>query len=177
MKSVVHRSALILAVICISTVQVGASGEASPGGARQALDSADILTKALNSGDPSDATDAVQKAVRLIPTLEAMASVLDASALNIAAIRADFEKEAAKTGDAATTAFYESEVKTMKGREADLSDLRSKLSRAVAQLREKVDKAKANPKVQALLKDDEVLQRATDALEKLKGIKLPKLDP
>jgi hypothetical protein len=97
--------------------------------------------------------------------------------VKVAAIRAEFEKEALKTGDAAATAFYEAEVKTMKGREADFSELRGKLSRAVAHLREKVDKAKANPTVQALLKDDELLQRAKDVLEKLKSFKPPQIDP
>jgi hypothetical protein len=88
----------------------------------------------------------------------------------------DFEKKASGSSSATVSAFYQSELKTMKGREEDLSDLRRKVEGMVAQIKAKVEKAKANPEVQALLKDDELLRKSKEALEKLKNLKLPSVE-
>lgn len=167
----------IVFLVSACCARVSEAGEPSPGEARQALGRAEALAKALGSDDPADARNAIQEAVRLLPTMESMASVMDYAALNVALIRAEFERKASSSKSAVATAFYEAELKIMRGREADFSDLRSKLSGAVAQLKDRVEKAKANPDVQALLNDDELLQRAKDALEKLKSFKLPSVDP
>jgi hypothetical protein len=154
-----------------------AGDEASPGGARQALNRAGELAKVLGSDDPVDAKNAIKEAVRMLSSMEAMSALLNSAVEKIAAIRAEFEKKAARGTSTAAIAFYEAELKMMKGREADLSDLRGKLTGAVAQLKEKIDKAKADPDVQALLKDDELLRWAKETSEKLKGYKLPSVDP
>ncbi len=171
-----RRLSFLLISLAALTLSLQAE-EASPGGARQVLSRSEFLAKSLGSEDPVDARNAIKEAVRMVPSMEAMASLLNSTVEKIAAMRAEFEKKANRGTSASATAFYEAELKIMRGREADLSDLRGKLTGAVAQLKEKIEKAKANPDVQALLKDDELLQWAKDALEKLKGYKLPSLDP
>jgi hypothetical protein len=176
-RPMVRLCAHVLPVLCLSSGPLGFADEASPGGARQALGKAEILAKALSSGDPLDAKDAVNEATRMVPLMESMASLLKGSEEKIASIRLDFEKKASGSSSATVSAFYQSELKTMKGREEDLSDLRRKVEGMVAQIKAKVEKAKANPEVQALLKDDELLRKSKEALEKLKNLKLPSLEP
>jgi hypothetical protein len=171
------RNFFILALYLTPFALSWAADEASPGGARQALNRADALAKTLGSDDPVDVRNAMKEAVQIVPAMERIASLLSSAAERIVAIRMEFEKKAVQGKSAAATAFYEAELKIMKGREADLSELHTKLTSSVAQLKEKIEKAKSNPEVQALLRDDELLQRAKDALEKLKSLKLPSLDP
>lgn len=177
MKGPLHNVGILLGAGALGFGTLHAAEEASPGGARQAVSRAETLAKALGSADPQDARDAVYEASRLVPTMEAMVALLKTAADKIALIRADFEKKASAGAGATATSFYEAELKTMKGREGDLSDLRAKLEGSVSQLKAKVEKAKANPEVQALLKDDELLRRTKEALEKLKSIKVPSVDP
>jgi len=156
---------------------VQGADEPSPGGARQALGRAEILFKSLGSDDPSDAKNAVQESAQLIPAMEAMSAVLTGAAGKIASLRSEFEKKASAGTSAAAAAFYEAELKIMRAREADLNDLRKKIDSIASQLKAKIEKAKDDPDVQALLKDDELLQRTKNALEKLKSFKFPSTNP
>lgn len=167
----------IALLLCLAFGSLGVAEEASPGGARQVLGRAEILSKALGAADPLDARDAINEAIRVVPVMESMALLLKGSEEKIASVRVEFEKKASGGSKASVNAFYQSELKIMKGREEDLSDLRRKVEGMVGQIKEKVEKAKANPEVQALMKDDELLRKAKEALEKLKNLKLPSLDP
>ena len=171
-----HLGLYLLTVLQLSTLAHGAD-EPSPGGGRQALGKAEILFKALGSDDPLDAKNAVQESAQLIPAMEAMSAVLTGAAGKIASLRSEFEKKASAGTSAAAAAFYEAELKIMKAREADLNDLRKKIDNMASQLKAKIEKAKDDPDVQALLKDDELLQRTKNALEKLKSFKFPSTNP
>jgi hypothetical protein len=178
MKKFLNRSLgfYFLALLHLPSVVQGAD-EPSPGGARQALGRAEILFKSLGSDDPSDAKNALQESAQLLPAMEAMSAVLTNAAGKIASLRSEFERKASAGTSAAAAAFYEAELKVMKAREADLNDLGKKLDKMASQLKAKIEKAKADPDVQALLKDDELLQRTKNALEKLKSLKLPSTNP
>ncbi|MEI6872820.1 MAG: hypothetical protein WCL08_11110 [Verrucomicrobiota bacterium] len=150
--------------------------EASPGGARRALNRAEQLQKNLNSADPSELRDSLNEATQLMPSMEAMVALLKVSEEKIAGIRAEFEKKA-ENASRQTAAFYQNELKTMKDREADLADMRVKMETMVRELKAKVEKAKKDPEVQALLQQDDLLRRSNETLDKLKKLKLPSLEP
>jgi len=171
-----HLGLYLLTILQLPNLVQGAD-EPSPGGARQALGKAELLFKSLGSDDPPDVKNAVQESAQLMPAMEAMSAVLTTAAGKIALIRSDFEKKASAGSSAAAAAFYEAELKVMKAREGDLNDLRKKLDNVAAQLKAKLEKAKSDPDVQALLKDDELLQRTKNALEKLKSFKFPSTNP
>jgi len=150
--------------------------EASTGGARRALDRAEQLQKGLDASDPSGVKESLKEALALIPVLDSMPVLFKTASEKIAAIRAEVEKKA----DSATkqnAAFYRSDLKIMKEREADFEDLRLKIENVVKSLKLKVEKAKSNPEVQQLLKDEDLIRRSNEALEKLKSLKLPTLEP
>ena len=172
-----HSFRTVCAIATLVSCSLCEAEEASPGGARQVLGKAEILVKALGSADPFDTRDAITEALHMVPVMESMALLLRSSEEKIASIRVEFERKASGGSTASVSAFYQSELSIMRGREEDLSDLRRKVDGMVAQIKAKVEKAKANPEVQALLKDDELLRKSKEALEKLKNLKLPSLEP
>jgi hypothetical protein len=165
-----------IVAFCLFANPAFSAEEASPGGARRALNRAEQLQKNLASGDPTELRDSLNEATQLMPTMEAMAALLKTSEEKIAGIRAEFEKKA-ENASRQTAAFYQTELKTIKDREADLADMRVKMEAVVKDLKAKVEKAKADPEVHALLQQDDVLRRSNEALEKLKRLKLPSLEP
>jgi len=150
--------------------------EASTGGARRALNRAEQLQKGLDASDPSDVKESLKEALALIPILDSMPVLFKTAAEQIAAIRAEVEKKA-ESATKQTAAFYQSDLKIMKEREADFEDLRVKIESILKSLRLKVEKAKSNPEVQEMLKNEDLIRRSREALEKLKALKLPSLEP
>jgi len=161
----------------ITLVSSSSSAEEAPtGGARRALNRAEQIQKGLDASDPSDVKDFLKEALALIPVLDSMPALFKTAGEQIAAVRAEVEKKASSATKQAA-AFYQSDLKIMKEREADFEDLRIKIESILKSLKLKVEKAKSNPEVQELLKDEELLRRSREALEKLKALKLPSLEP
>jgi len=150
--------------------------ELSIGGARRALDRAEHLQKGLDAADPFAVKDSLAEALQLVPAMEAMTALLRDSAAKIAAIRAEVEKKA-ENASKQSAAFYQADLKTIKEREADFGDLRVKIEGVVKNLKLKIEKAKSNPEVQELLKDEDLIRRSNAALEKLRSLKLPPVNP
>jgi len=167
-------SGIAVAVVLIASTAFSAE-DASPGGARKSLNRAEQLQKALSSSDPYEMKDSLNEAMQLMPTMEAMAALLKVSEEKIAVIRTEFEKKA-ENASRQTAVVYQAELVRMKEREADLADLRVKLDTLVKSLKTKVEKAKADPEVQALLQQDDVLRRSSEAMEKLNKLNLPSID-
>lgn len=150
--------------------------EASIAGARGALTRAEQLQKGLDGSDPFDMKDSLAEALRLVPVMESMMALLKSSAQKIALIRDEVEKKA-ENGPKKDAAFYQSDLKIMKEREADFEDHRVKFEAMLKTLRGKIEKARSNPEVQELLKNEEAVRRANETLEKIRALKLPPVGP
>ncbi len=146
------------------------------GGANRALNRAEQLQKGLDDSDPFAVKDSLAEALKLVPAMEAMTVLLKDSAAKIAAIRAEVEKKA-ENASKQSAAFYQADLKTIREREADFGDLRVKIEAVVKNLKLKIEKAKANPEVQELLRDEALIRRSNEALEKLRSFKLPPVNP